>query len=259
MAVLQATNLTRIYGGQRGAVAVRALDGLDLSVEAGEFVGIMGPSGSGKTTLLQLLGTIDAPTAGEVTVAGQKLSALKGDALALFRRRRLGFIFQEYNLLDSLTVKENIILPLALEKVAPAEIEERVGRLAERLGIAQVLGHYPYECSGGQKQRAAAARALIHEPALVLADEPTGNLDSKSARALMEALEGLNDREGATILMVSHDPMTASYCKRILFIKDGRLHTELRRGADRRRFLQQILDVVAAMGGEPYDAAAVCR
>jgi ABC-type lipoprotein export system ATPase subunit len=258
-AVLEAKGLTKIYGGQKGTVAVRALDGLNLTVEPGEFVGIMGPSGSGKTTLLQLLGTIDRPTSGDVMVEGQSLSALKGNDLAIFRRRRLGFIFQEFNLLDSLTLKENILLPLALEKRPVAEIEAKVEAIARRLGIREVLAHYPYEVSGGQKQRAAAARALIHSPALVLADEPTGNLDSRAARALMEALEGLNGQEQATILMVTHDPVSASYCRRILFIKDGRLHTELRRGPDRNQFFQRILDVVAAMGGDPHDAVAAGR
>ncbi len=253
MNVLQAVNLTKIYGGQRGAVAVKALDSFNFTVQKGEFVGIMGPSGSGKTTLMQLLGTIDKPTSGEVLVSGQKLTDLKGDDLALFRRRNLGFIFQEFNLLDSLTIKENIMLPLALEKRPVAEIEQKVSEIAAKMGIDQVLSHYPYEVSGGQKQRAAAARALVHAPALVLADEPTGNLDSKAAKTLMESLLTLNEQEGATILMVTHDPVSASYCRRILFIKDGRLLTEIRRGADRGQFFHQILDVLSAMGGESYD------
>jgi ABC-type lipoprotein export system ATPase subunit len=252
MPVLQAISLTKIYGGSKGAT-VRALDGVSLAVEPGEFVTIMGPSGSGKSTLLQLLGSIDTPTAGEVLVGGKPLAGLKGDALALFRRRHLGFIFQDFNLLDSLTLKENILLPLALEGGRPAEIEARVAELADMLGLTDELNRYPYEVSGGQKQRAAAARALAHRPELVLADEPTGNLDSRSAKVLMESLESLNQQEQATILMVTHDPVAASYCRRVVFLKDGRLMSELRRGADRGRFFQQILDVLAATGGEEHD------
>ncbi|HWI64276.1 MAG TPA: ABC transporter ATP-binding protein [Symbiobacteriaceae bacterium] len=250
MPVLEAINVTKVYGGQKSAVAVKALDGFSLTVEAGEFVGIMGPSGSGKTTLLQLLGTIDTPTAGEVRVAGRPLSGLKGDELALFRRRNLGFIFQDFNLLEALTIKENIVVPLALEGRPPAEIAAKVASLAGQMGLTEVLSHYPYEVSGGQKQRAAAARALIHAPALVLADEPTGNLDSKAARGLMEALSAVNEQARATIVMVTHDPVMASYCRRILVIKDGRLYTEIRRGADRSQFFHAILDVLSAMGGE---------
>jgi len=251
--VLEATNLTRIYGGKKGTLAVKALDGFDLTVEKGEFVGIMGPSGSGKTTLLQLLGTIDTPTAGRVVIDGQPMDQVKGNDLALFRRRKLGFIFQDYNLLDALTMQENIMLPLVLEGRPAAQVDAAARQMAARLGIADVLSHYPYEVSGGQKQRAAAARALVHSPALVLADEPTGNLDSRSARTLMQSLETLNAEEQATIVMVTHDPVTASYCRRILVIKDGRLFTEIRRGADRTQFFHRILDVLSAMGGGSYD------
>ena len=249
MAVLEAVRVTRVYGGARGAVATRALDAFDLKVEAGEFLGIMGPSGSGKTTLLQVLGSIDTPTSGEVFVQGEPLSKVKGNDLALFRRRRLGFIFQEFNLLDALTLRENMIIPLVLERTPAGAIEQRVTELAARLGIADVLDKYPYEVSGGQKQRAAAARALIHRPALVLADEPTGALDSRSARVLMESLQALNEQDQATILMVTHDAISASYCRRVLFIRDGRPYTELRRGDSRAEFYQQILDVLAALGG----------
>lgn len=259
MSVLHTRHLTKIYGGQKGTVAVKALDAFNLTIEKGEFVGIMGPSGSGKTTLLQLLGTIDTPTSGEVTVNGQPLTRIKGNDLALFRRRHLGFIFQEFNLLDALTIKENIMIPLVLERRPVEEIEAKVLAISRRMGIAEVLSHYPYEVSGGQKQRAAAARALVHSPALVLADEPTGNLDSKSAKALMESLESLNAQEQATILMVTHDPVSASYCRRIVVIKDGKLFTELRRGSDRPKFFHQILDVLSAMGGDQYDLAYARR
>ncbi|MGE5560344.1 MAG: ABC transporter ATP-binding protein [Chloroflexota bacterium] len=254
MDVVRASNLTKVYGGQRGIAPVRALDAFDLTVSAGEFVGIMGPSGSGKTTLLQILGSIDRPTSGEAIVAGQDLGSLRGRELAQFRSRKLGFIFQEYNLLDFLTLRENIVLPLALAGRPEAEIEQRVDAIAREIGILDVLSHHPYEVSGGQKQRAAAARALVHQPALVLADEPTGNLDSRSARALMETLNNLNRDDKVTIVMVTHDPVTASYCRRIIFIKDGRPFTDLRRGEDRGAFLQRILDVVATMGGDGHAA-----
>lgn len=240
--------MTRVYGGTKGSVAIKALNAVDLKVDEGEFLGIMGPSGSGKTTLLQVLGTIDTPTSGEVFVQGESLLGLKGEDLALFRRRRLGFIFQEFNLLDALTLQENIIIPLVLERRPIAEIQQQVDQVAARLGIVDVLNKYPYEVSGGQKQRAAAARALIHKPTLVLADEPTGALDSRSAKALMESLAALNEQDRATILMVTHDPVSASYCKRVLFIRDGRPYTEVRRGSSREQFYQQILDVLAAIG-----------
>lgn len=254
MSVLRTVSLSKIYGGERGSASVKALDSFSFEVNEGEFVGIMGPSGSGKTTLLNLLGAIDTPTSGEIIIDGKKLSSLKGKELALFRRRRLGFVFQEFNLVHALTIKENILLPLALEKVSIAEIEKRVTAIAQNLGIAAVLSHFPYEVSGGEKQRAAAARALVHHPALVLADEPTGNLDSKSARILMESLECTNEEEETTIVMVTHDPVCASYCRRIVFIKDGRPLTELRSGGNRSKFFQQILDVLAGIGGENYDS-----
>jgi ABC-type lipoprotein export system ATPase subunit len=252
MPVLTARKLAKIHVSPRGGATVTALESFDLEVEAGEFVAVMGPSGSGKTTLLQLLGGIERPTSGEVHIGGQRLEALRGDALALFRRRRLGFVFQDFNLLDSLTLGENIAVPLALDRARPEAIAARVAAVGERLGLGEALDRYPYEVSGGQKQRAAAARALVHDPALVLADEPTGNLDSRNARALLETLASLG-ADGATILMVTHDPAAASHAGRVVFIKDGRFFAELRRGADRRRLLAQVLDTLAAMGGEPLD------
>ena len=248
MLVLEAKGLTKVYGG-RGKVATRALNNLSLQVEKGEFVGIMGPSGSGKTTLLNLLATIDAPTSGAVVIEGKEVSHMRGEELALFRRRRLGFIFQDYNLLDSLTIGENIALPLVLDRVPVKAIKERLRTLAGQLGILDILEKYPYEVSGGQQQRAAAARAIIHEPAVILADEPTGNLDSRSARDLMETLVLLNNLAGVTIVMVTHDAFAASYCGRIQFIRDGQLYTEIRRGSSREAFFQQILDVLSLMGG----------
>lgn len=254
MPVLEVKQLTKIYGQKWGAYQ-QALSEFDLSIDEGEFVGIMGPSGSGKTTLLQLVGTIDQPTSGMIMLRGQDVTKMNSKELAAFRRKHLGFIFQDYHLLNSLTLKENIMVPLILEQKSVAEIEKRLNDLAERLGIDQVLHHYPYEVSGGQKQRAAAARALIHQPDLILADEPTGNLDSKAAKSLMESLVQLNQAEKATIMVVTHDPFTASYCHRVIFIKDGKLFYQIHRGEDRQKFFQRILQVLSRLGGESYEFA----
>jgi len=250
--LLEAKQLSKIYGGG-GAASHRALDGFDLRVEAGEFVGIMGPSGSGKTTLLHLLGTLDVPTSGEIRIDGKEVTRMRGEALSRFRRRHLGFVFQDFQLLEALTLRENILLPTVLEKGPPEEMADRLERLdmlAERLQIANVLDRRPPEVSGGQKQRAATARALIHRPMLLLADEPTGNLDSAAGRALLTAFSDINRSEGTTIIMVTHDPVSASYCDRVLMIQDGHLFTEIRRGVDQRVFLRRILEVMAAWGGD---------
>lgn len=252
MVVLEAKKLTKIYH-QKFGIPHKALDQFDLTIHQSEFVGVMGPSGSGKTTLLQLLGTIEQPTSGEIFIRGKDRTLMKRNELSTFRRRHLGFLFQDFHLLDSLTLKENITIPLVLEKRSVMMIESRVNELAQRLGIEGVLDHYPYEVSGGQKQRAAAARAIIHQPDLLLADEPTGNLDSKSAKELMESLTQLNEDEKATIIVVTHDPFTASYCHRVIFIKDGKFFNEIRRGEDRRVFFQQILQVLSKLGGESYE------
>ena len=250
--ILRADCLTRVYG--RGSAAARALDGVSLSLEAGEFVGVMGPSGSGKTTLLNCVATIDRPTSGSIVVDGRELTGLRGKELSRFRRERLGFIFQDCNLLDTLTAFENIALSLAIVKAPAGEIPGRVRETAELLGISDCLDKYPYQMSGGQQQRCAAARAIVTRPALVLADEPTGDLDSRSARLLLERLEALNRELGATILMVTHDAFTASCCRRVVFLRDGRIFLELRReGQDRRAFFQKIIRVVSQMGGEMED------
>ncbi|MCH5584767.1 ABC transporter ATP-binding protein [Shimazuella sp. AN120528] len=249
--ILEAKKLSKIYGN---AAAYRALDQFDLMIEKGEFVGIMGPSGSGKSTLLQLLGTIEQPSSGSLMIDGQDVRGMNQNQLADFRREKLGFIFQDFQLLDSLSIKENILIPLVLNKVSSAEMEDRVQKLASYLGIESILHKRPYEVSGGQKQRAAAARALIHNPSLVLADEPTGNLDSKSAKDLMEILIGINREAKTTILMVTHDPVTASYCNRILFIKDGKWLSEIYQGEKRAAFFEQILLMQSSLGGEQYDA-----
>src|SRR5690606_920176 len=249
-AVLEARGLTKVYGGgAKGGASHTALDGFDLSVTEGEFLGIMGPSGSGKTTLLNLLSTIDRPTSGTVRIGGQDPAAMDDEKLALFRRRRLGFVFQDFNLLDTLTLRENVLLPLVLDKVPVKEMNAGLERVAETLGIKGVLDRMPFEVSGGQQQRAAIARAIVHSPAVVLADELTGNLDSKAANDVMLALRSLNEDRGVTVVMVTHDPFAASFCRRVVFIRDGRPFTELRRGGNRQVFFQQLLDTLSAMGG----------
>lgn len=248
MNVLEVNALGKIYSS-KGEVSYTALEGINLSVQTGEFVGIMGPSGSGKTTLLNLLATIDKPTSGSIKVRGIDPVGLNDNKLALFRRRELGFVFQDFNLLDTLSIKENIALPLVLEGKSPSAIEAAIAPIASLLGIEAILEKRPYGVSGGQKQRAAIARAMVHEPALLLADELTGNLDSKSAKDVMGSLQDLNERLGATVLMVTHDPFSASYCKRIIFIKDGRFFSEIRRGDNRQAFFQQILDSLSVLGG----------
>ncbi|CAN2250532.1 lantibiotic ABC transporter ATP-binding protein PsdA [Bacillus inaquosorum] len=253
MNVLQTTNLSKTYYSNKGTISYQALSDFDLSVAKGEFVGIMGPSGSGKTTLLNLLATIDKPTQGEMMINGIQPKTLKDQDLALFRRRELGFVFQDFNLLDTLTIRENILLPLALDKVKLREMEARLEELADTLQIKHILDHRTYEVSGGQQQRAACARAIIHNPALILADEPTGNLDSKSAKQVMNTLAQLNEEKEATILLVTHDATAASFCKRIVFIKDGRFFSEIHRGTNRQVFYQSILDTLSVLGGDFHE------
>ena len=250
--ILSVEHLRRDYGG-RGSVT-HAVDDVSFSVERGEFVGIMGASGSGKSTLLNCIATIDTPTAGHIRVEGQDVTALKGRSLSRFRRERLGFVFQDRNLLDTLTAFENIALALTIRGTPAGEIEGRVKETAELLGITDCLNKYPYQMSGGQRQRTAAARAIITDPALVLADEPTGALDSRSAKLLLDRFEALNREGRATILMVTHDAFTASYCRRILFLQDGAVLTQLERGGQSRRaFFQQIIGVVTRLGGDQSD------
>lgn len=245
--VLVAKNLRKVYGS-RGNVYT-ALHDIDLNIKEGEFVGIMGPSGAGKTTLLNIISTIDKPSSGTVTIDSEDIVKMNEDKLSVFRRNKLGFVFQDFNLLDTLTVKENIVLPLSLSKVDLNEIKQRLKEVSESLGIEDILNKYPYEISGGQKQRTAAARAIISKPALILADEPTGALDSKASTELLQALSNLNEESKATIMMVTHDAFAASYCRRIIFIKDGLLFTELVRGGSRKEFFQKILDVLKTLGG----------
>ncbi|MBP3964961.1 ABC transporter ATP-binding protein [Paenibacillus lignilyticus] len=250
--ILEATAVRKVYGAKGNLYT--ALQDIDLAVREGEFVGIMGPSGSGKTTLLNLLATIDQPTAGDIVIDGQSMLRMNEEQLSAFRRSKLGFIFQDFNLLDTLTVKENMILPLALSKANAADMERRAEEVAATFGIGAILDKYPYHISGGQKQRTAAARAMIARPSLLLADEPTGSLDSKAAADLLDSLRGLNEQDRATILMVTHDAFAASYCKRVIFIKDGTLFTELVRGSmTRSQFFKKVLDVLAVLGGGSGD------
>ena len=257
--VVEVRALSKRYGAEgrkRDGSVTQALDRVSFAVACGEFTGIMGPSGSGKSTLLNCLATIDKPSSGTIVVGGRDVTALAGKELAKFRREDLGFIFQDSNLLDTLTAYENIALALTIQKAPVREIDPRVREAARTLGIEDVLQKYPYQMSGGQKQRVAAARATVTRPHLVLADEPTGALDSKSARQLLESLAHLNER-GSTILMVTHDSFSASYCNRIVFIKDGGLYGELRRnGTERSAFYRRIVDVVSSMGGAGEDDAA---
>ncbi len=247
--ILRVSDVEKYYGNKSNIT--KAIDNVSFSVNEGEFVGIMGASGSGKTTLLNCISTIDTVTSGHIYIRGKDITEMKSRHLARFRREELGFVFQDFNLLDTLTGFENIVLPLSISGVNHREAEKRVEEVAKKLQIEDILSKYPYEMSGGQRQRAAAARAIVTNPAMVLADEPTGALDSKSSRMLLESLENLNKNMNATILMVTHDAFTASYCSRILFIKDGRLFNELIKGDNtRKEFFNKIIDVVTLLGGD---------
>lgn len=252
--MLEVKQVSKIYDGK---VSYRALTDINLSIEDGEFVGIMGPSGSGKTTMLNMIATIDEPTTGEILIHGKNPHKLKKDDLAKFRRRELGFVFQDFNLLHTLTVEENIVLPLTLDGEKVKEMKKKANAIAEKLGIANIMKKRTYEISGGQAQRAAVARAMIHTPKLLLADEPTGNLDSKSSKDVMEMLESINQRENTTMLLVTHDPQAASYCKRVIFIRDGKLYSEIHRGDNRQAFFQKIIDTLSLLGGDGNDLSSV--
>jgi ABC-type lipoprotein export system ATPase subunit len=249
MAVVKVQGLTKVYGSKKSSAATRALSNVSFEIQEGEFLGIMGPSGSGKTTLLNLLASLDVPTSGEIEIGNINPAKFRDEEMALFRRRNIGFVFQDFNLLYTLSVKENIILPLALDNVSPDEIERRVSEVAAQLGITRILDKRVFEISQGEQQRTAIARAIINRPGVVLADEPTGNLDSKAANDVMKTFSSLNQNQGITVLMVTHDPFAASFCKRILFLKDGRIFSELRRGDGRQGFFQQIIDALGVMGG----------
>jgi len=219
--ILKAINVTKVYGEKRNIY--QALNGIDMKVFEGEFVGVMGPSGAGKSTLLNIISTIDKPTGGKILIDGDDITRLKGDKLSDFRRDKLGFIFQDFNLLDTLTVKENIALPLSLSKVSYRKIDKKVIEITEKLGIKDLLNKYPYEISGGQKQRVAAARALINKPALILADEPIGNLDSKTGTEIMKLFKEINREKGLTIVNVTHSRESAEYGTDLVNLKDGKI------------------------------------
>lgn len=253
MELLNIQHIEKYYGSKSSLT--KAIDDISFSVAQGEFVAIMGASGSGKTTLLNCISTIDRVTAGHIYLENTDITTLKGKALNKFRREKLGFIFQDFNLLDTLTAYENISLALSIQKRSASEIDTAVRTVAEQLGITEVLQKYPYQMSGGEKQRAASARAIVTNPKLVLADEPTGALDSKAAKMLLERFKYLNSEHGATIMMVTHDSFTASYVNRVIFIKDGKIFNEISRGADsRKQFFDRIIDVVTLLGGDVNDA-----
>ena len=253
MELLKIQQIEKYYGSKSSLT--KAIDDISFTVDKGEFVAIMGASGSGKTTLLNCISTIDRVTAGHIFLEGTDVTALKGKALNKFRRDNLGFIFQDFNLLDTLTAYENIALALSIQKKSAKETDAAVKTVSEQLDIKDVLNKYPYQMSGGQKQRVASARAIVTNPKLVLADEPTGALDSKSAKLLLERFRYLNKECGATIMMVTHDSFTASYASRIIFIKDGKIFSELSRGDNtRKQFFDRIIDVVTLLGGDMSDA-----
>lgn len=242
--VLQVKNLYKTYG-KKGENRFSALNDVSFNMNQGEFVGIMGPSGAGKTTLLNVISTLDNATQGSIEIAGTNITDMKQNQLADFRSEQLGFIFQDFNLLENLTIYENIALPLSLQGIPVKKIKPAVHKVAAKLGIEEILTKSPVTISGGQKQRVAAARALVHEPAMILADEPTGALDSKNANSLMETIVQLNEQHGVSIMLVTHDPLSASYCRRIMFIQDGKLYKEIHRDSSRSAFHQKILDVLA--------------
>lgn len=246
--ILEAVKIHKSYGNKFNKQEV--LKGLDLCIAEGEFVSIMGASGSGKTTLLNVLSSIDRVSGGSIRIGGQEITGMKEKQLAEFRKRHLGFIFQDYHLLDTLTVKENILLPLSVAKVSRPEAEQKFQAVATELGIYEVRDKYPNEISGGQKQRTSAARAFVHDPSIIFADEPTGALDSKSASDLLNKLSNMNSQRKATIVMVTHDPVAASYSGRVIFIKDGHMYTQLNRGQETRQtFFQDIMKTQGVLGG----------
>ena len=250
--ILKVEKIQKYYGNKENLT--KAIDEISFEVDEGEFVGIMGASGSGKTTLLNCIATIDTVSAGNIYLEEQNITEIREENIAKFRRKNLGFIFQDFNLLDTLTIEENIALILTINKVEEKEITKRIIEITEKLGIKDILNKYPYQVSGGQKQRCAVARALVNHPKIILADEPTGSLDSKSAKQLLEIMEEMNQKMRATILMVTHDPLSASYCHKILFLKDGKIFNKIEKGdKTQKEFYNEILDVLAFLGGDTRD------
>lgn len=251
--ILRIRNIEKYYGNRTNLT--KAIDNISFDVNEGEFVAIMGASGSGKTTLLNCIATIDRVSAGHIYVEGNDITELNDKQLAAFRRDKLGFIFQDFKLLDTLTAYENIALALSIQKVNYKEIDRRIREMSIKLGIEEILNKYPYQMSGGQRQRVSATRAIITNPKLILADEPTGALDSKSSKMLLERLQYLNNDISATILMVTHDTFSASYASRVIFIKDGKIFNEIIRGnKSRKEFFDEIIDVISLLGGDLSDA-----
>lgn len=250
MHILRAENISKIYGAKKSARSYTALKNISFQVKEGDFIGVMGASGSGKTTLLNILGSIDKPTTGKIYINGKDVLNLNKQQIAQHRMDNIGFIFQDYNLLETMTLKENIILPLALKGQNTDVIKDKLTKLVKDLEITEVLEKYPFEVSGGEQQRAAACRALITEPKMILADEPTGNLDSKSGKDLLELLRYINQTYKATILMVTHDVFAASYCQKIMFIRDGEIYNELFAGENQKEFFDAIIDVMSVLRGE---------
>ena len=250
MELIRVNQLVKVYNSFKGAKEVTAINNLDLSIHEGEFIGIMGASGSGKTTLLNILSGIDTPTSGDVFINEVNISKMKKDQLALFRREKIGYIFQDFNLLNSLTVFENISLPLILNKMDATEIKTKAHNIMEFFNIEDIHNKYPYNISGGQKQRVATARAIITNPSVVFADEPTGNLDSKSSKNIMMVLNKMNSELNSTILLVTHDPFSASFCKKIIFISDGKVKIEIISNGNREQFFERILEVQGVIGGD---------
>lgn len=245
--ILEVNHLSKSYGYRNNKVQI--LNNISFSVDQGEFIGIMGPSGAGKSTLLNTISTIDLPTTGMVRIDGKDILKMRDNEISDFRRKKLGFIFQNFNLMDTLNVKDNILLPLAVDRLSLSEMESRLNHVASILGIDLLLNAYPSDISVGQKQRVAAARALITKPDIIFADEPTGSLDSKSAAELLQYMTNMNLQDDATIMMVTHDPYTASYCNRILFIKDGVIFSEVVRKGSRKEFFNRVIDMQATIGG----------
>lgn len=249
MYVLKIENLKKYYGVNTNIT--KAVNGISFNINEGEFVAIMGASGSGKTTLLHCISTIDTPTSGFITIGNKEITKIKEDELADFRKENIGFIFQDFNLLDTMTIEENIALSLIINKENVKEIDKKVEAIATKLGISDILKKFPYEVSGGQKQRCACARALINNPKIILADEPTGALDSKSSRMLLETMAQMNTILKATILMVTHDSFSASFCNRVLFLKDGKIFNEIMKGEKtRKKFFNEIIDMLTLLGGD---------
>ena len=250
--ILKVENIQKYYGNRDNIT--KAIDDISFEVNKGEFIGIMGASGSGKTTLLNCISTIDNVSAGHIFLENQDITEIKEEDISKFRREELGFIFQDFNLLDTLTVEENIALILTINKLKEKEIDQKVKEITNKLGIMDILKKYPYQISGGQKQRCACCRAIVNNPKLILADEPTGSLDSKSARQLLDLMEDMNTNMEATILMVTHDAISASYCKKVLFLKDGMIFNKIEKGEKtQKEFYNEILDILSLLGGDFRD------